>query len=205
MKRTRYSEARGGASDASITVIQSMRHHHSVKGSIVLMFLLFTTIHANESRVENRGYSSVPYDARDDENDEQEEGRAGGRGYNTNPFEVNVDGTDNVFSREDDCSPDPNGLFGSDQGVEQDLGFYYQVETLPIIENPQQVKSEILEQVESSVSKTLLPSLFLEECAVTERTRQRAQIPHRRLEEMLGITTLPNDNVLAGGTYAATL
>ena len=104
-----------------------------------------------------------------------------GRGYNTNPFEVNVDGTDNLFSREDDCSPDPNGLFGSDQGVEQDLGFYYQVETLPILESAEQVQNEILEQVETSVSKTLLPSLFVEECAVIERTRQKAQIPHRRL------------------------
>lgn len=193
MKRFRHGGAR--ASDATNTI--SMRHS-SVKGSIVLVFLLYTTIHADQSGIQKRSYTSIPYEERNDE--PEEEGRMRGRGYNANPFEVNVDGTDNLFSREDDCSPDPNGLFGSDQGVEQDLGYYYQIETLPILESAEQVQNEILQQVETSVSKTLLPSLFVEECAVIERTRQRAQIPHRRLEEMLGITTLPGDTVLEGGT-----
>lgn len=197
MKRLRYDGAHN--SNRSNT-IRSSNMRHSVKRSIIAVFLLSTTIRANESKVENRGYSSVPYDARGDEDDGQEEGRMSGRGYNANPFEVNVDGTDNIFSKDDNCIPNASGLFGTDQGVEQDLGFYYQVETLPILESVEQAQNEILDVVETSVITTLLPSLFVEECAVIERARQKALIPHRRLAEMLGITTLPEDTVLEGGT-----
>jgi hypothetical protein len=195
MKRLRYNGAHN--SNRSNT-IRSSNMRHSVKRSIIAVFLLSTTIRANESKVENRGYSSVPYDARGDEDDGQEEGRMSGRGYNANPFEVNVDGTDNIFSKDDNCIPNASGLFGTDQGVEQDLGFYYQVETLPILESVEQAQNEILDVVETSVITTLLPSLFVEECAVIERSRQKALIPHRRLAEMLGITTLPEDTVLEG-------
>lgn len=163
------------------------------------LLLLPITIQAYESQMENRGYSSVPYDSIDDQDGEPEGGRMSGRGYNSNPYEVNVDGTDNLFDREGSCSPGTNGLFGSDGGVNQDLGFYYQVETLPILGGRQDARGEILKLLETSISKTLLPSLFLEDCAVTERSRQRAQEPDRRLEEMLGITTLPEDVVLEDG------
>jgi len=161
------------------------------------LFLL-TATHGYESRMENRGYSSVPY-ARDEE-DYQEEGRMSSRGYNSDPYEVNVDGRDNVFSRDDDCNPDVNGLFGSSEGVAQPLGFYYQVETLPLVDGGEQGNEEIIGKVETSISKTLLPSLFLEQCALTERSRKPNQWLSRRLAEMLGITTLPRDEVLQGGT-----
>lgn len=186
MKRSKNSGAR-----ASV----NMRHLYS--GMLLLLLMPNIANAYDESRMENRGYSSVPYDARDDQDDKQEEeGRMSGRGYNSNPYEVNVDGIDNLFSREGGCSPDSSGLFGTDEGNEQDLGFYYQIETIPILERSEEARGEILDQVETSVSKTLLPSLFLKDCAVTERSRQ---VPHRRLEEMLGITTLPVDTVLEGG------
>lgn len=174
---------------------RNLRHLFMIQ-SYFIMLLLPTTSSVYERRA---GYGTVPYDAGNDE--DGEEGRmSGDRGYNTNPNEFNVDGIDNVFSRENNCSPDANDLYGSDEGIDQDLGFYYQVETLPILENAEQVQKDILEAVETSVSKTLMPSLLLDDCAVTGRSRQNFHIQHRRLAEMLGITTLPTDTVLEGGT-----
>lgn len=121
------------------------------------------------------------------------------RGYNSDPYEVNVDGEDNIFSR-DECSPDVNGMFGSDEGTEQSLEFYYQVETLPL-DDAEQATREILDKVETSVSQTLLPSLFSDTCALAARSRMsNEEEPHRQLVEMKGITTLPQDTVLQGGT-----
>lgn len=175
----------------------NLRHFFFI--SCYILCLPPTTSSEYERRIDDLGYSHVPYETSGDEDEKQEEGRMSSRGYNSNPFEVNVV-DDNLFSRENDCSPGLDGLFGADQGVEQELGFFYQIETIPILERSDEARDEILESVETSVSRTLLPSLFLEDCAMTERSRQRARTPHRHLEEMLGISTLPKDTILEGGT-----
>ena len=181
---------------------QRMRKRVRVPLSLMsCAFLLMTTTLAYESRMENRGYTNVPYARDEDDNNNNNDARMSDRSYNSDPLETNVDGRDNVFSRDEGCIPDANGMFGSSQGVAQSLGFYYQVEILPIVDSRDQINNEMLGKVESSISKTLLPSLFVEQCAVTERSRQSNQWQHRKLAEMLGISTLPKDTVLEGGTY----
>lgn len=168
--------------------------------ALLLLSLIPPSVHSYyDTRMENRGYNNDPY-ARDEQDDQN---TMSDRGYNSDPYEVNVDGTDNLFSREESCVPDVNGMFGSEEGTGQPLDFYYQVEMLPLIvplDDAEQANKEIISKVETSVSKTLLPSLFVEQCALTERSRRSDQRPHRQLVGMKGVTTLPEDTILAGGT-----
>ncbi|MEM7168363.1 MAG: hypothetical protein AAF581_23150, partial [Planctomycetota bacterium] len=143
---------------------------------VVVLLSLSTTGFAHGLR-NRRGYYSIVRQIRE----------IGSRGYNSDPYEVNVEGRDNLFSRDDECSPDINGMFGSDDGNQVSLEFYYQMETLPL-DNAEQQTREILNKVETSVSKTLLPSLFRDTCALTARSRISNQEPHRQLTEMNGIT-----------------
>lgn len=170
-----------------------------IMSSVFLLLTTTTTSHAYTSRMENRGYNHVPYGR--DEEDDTNDARMSGRDYNSNPLETNVEGRDNVFSRDEACLPDANGMFGSTANASQSLNFYYQVEILPIVNGQDQVNKEMLSKVETSVGKTLLPSLFVEQCAVTERARQPNQWLRRKLAEMVGVSTLPKDTVLEGGMF----
>jgi hypothetical protein len=89
-------------------------------------------------------------------------------------------------------------MFGSSEGNEQPLAFYYQVETLPILDRVDDANEEIIGKVETSISKRLLPSLFVEQCASIERTAKGKNPRHRRLE-MMGLSSKPPDTVLQGG------
>jgi hypothetical protein len=92
------------------------------------------------------------------------------------------------------CIPEINGIYGSDQGIELPLGFLYQIAT-----SANANIEEILGNVESSISRTILPELFADQCAPTRRSR-RGRKPTRRLE-VRGVSSLPADKVFIGGTF----
>lgn len=116
--------------------------------------------------------------------------------YSDNPDEDNVFGTDEPSSiaEQEPCIPELNGIYGSDQGIELPLGFLYQIET-----SANASIEEILDNVESSISRTILPELFADQCAPITRSRHGRK-PTRRLE-VRGVSSLPADKVLNEGTF----
>jgi hypothetical protein len=109
-----------------------------------------------------------------------------------------VFGTDEPSSiaEQEPCIPELNGIYGSDQGIELPLGFLYQIET-----SANASIEEILGNVETSISRTILPELFADQCASITRSREpHERKPTRRLE-VRGVSSLPEDKVLNEGTF----
>lgn len=117
--------------------------------------------------------------------------------YNGEPNEEDVSGVDDNLFRHDYCIPDVSGLFGSDRGQEQYVEYFYQVETEPMTTTDD--LNEILGKIEISISRTIMPELFPDQCAPASRKR-RKRAPKRRLEVM-GVGSKPPDNVLDGGMF----
>ena len=117
--------------------------------------------------------------------------------YNSQPKEEDVSGVDDNLFRHDFCIPDVNGLFGSDQGQEQYIEYFYQVETEPT--TTAYDLNLLLGKVEISISRTIMPELFSDQCAPVSRAR-RKRAPKRRLEVM-GVSSKPPDSVLDGGMF----
>lgn len=116
--------------------------------------------------------------------------------YNQIPSEDNVAGVDNFFAHSEPCTPDASsGLYGSDEtGFSQYVSFYYQVETIPLLDATT-VNKELLIPVEDSISRTILPELFAETCAPLAEARSGS----RRFLAARGVSTRPADQVLEGG------
>lgn len=116
--------------------------------------------------------------------------------YNQLPNEDDVKGVDNMFVHSEPCTPDASsGLYGSeDPRVSQYLSFYYQVETMPLLDATT-VNNELLIPIEDSISRTILPELFAETCAPLAEARSGS----RRFLTARGLSTRPADQVLEGG------
>jgi hypothetical protein len=108
------------------------------------------------------------------------------------------DVTDDNLFRHDLCVPDANGLFGSSQGEEQSVDYFYQVETEPTMTSAD--RTGVLGEIEISISRTILPELLSEECApaINVTRMRRKRVPRRRLEVM-GVSSNPADKVFDGG------
>jgi hypothetical protein len=117
--------------------------------------------------------------------------------YNEAPKEDDVSGVDDNLFRHDFCIPDVSGLFGSDQGQEQYIEYFYQVETQPTTTIDD--LNTLLGKLETSVSRTIMPELFSDQCAPISRMRRKRE-PKRRLEVM-GVSSKPPDKVLDGGRF----
>jgi hypothetical protein len=120
--------------------------------------------------------------------------------YNHNPGEdivFDVDDASLITDEDGPCLPDLNGLYGS--GAENDLplAFLYQIETSANADI-----QEILENVELSISLTILPELFADQCAPTVRSRKRRKPTTRRRLDARGVSSLPADKVLDLGTLS---
>lgn len=119
--------------------------------------------------------------------------------YNPAPKEADVSGVDDNLFRHDLCALDANGLFGSNQAESQAVDYFYQVETEPTTTTADM--NGLLGKIEISMSRTILPELFPDQCAPTSMSRKRQQREPRQQLEVMGVSTTPDDKVLDEGTF----
>jgi hypothetical protein len=173
---------------------------------LLTCFLTWSIAQADEIPCEGiscRGYNLEPEQVDEEKVDDEEKVEEKCEGvacrYNQAPKEVDVSGVDDNLFRHDLCVTDVSGLFGSNQGDSQSVDYFYQVETEPTMTTADM--NGLLGKIESSITRTILPELFSDQCAPTSMSRKRQQRePIRRLEVM-GVSSIPPDKVLDGGTF----
>lgn len=102
----------------------------------------------------------------------------------------------NSVSEAPRCVSDSDGFFGDTSANGVSLQYYYQVEydtnVIPKVTN------RVLKTIQSKLTDYLLPVLFQRACAETRRMLVET-LRHRRLEAV-GISAMPDDVIVQGGT-----
>lgn len=161
---------------------------------LALTVLLLAALAEGSTRVQDRGYSSSPYEVHEDADTKEAEtnsagrydnhvgeGRVEGRGFNTGPAEDNVFGVD--------CHG-MNGVYGRVGDFTQaDINFKYQLETTP---NPTKDEYEaMIDVIEAKALDLVLPLLF----SVCYGNRRQLRASERDLK-VVGVTANPRDENL---------
>lgn len=110
------------------------------------------------------------------------------------PTEVMSDTSDNA--RTSECVSDTEGFFGDTNSNGLSLEYYYELDYDTRILH--RVNQSVLKFLQNKISDLLIPVLFVRTCSnsrreLTERLRRRLEI--------IGISALPEDVILTGGTF----
>ncbi len=115
--------------------------------------------------------------------------------YHSQPMETPETGRNADQSQTSECIPDSDGSFGAITANGVTVQYYYEIEFDTSILH--KVSNRILKAIQNKITDYLLPVLFHSACS--DSRRDLAQTLRRRLEAV-GISALPDDVIVNGGT-----